>query len=205
MGVVINSVAPAVEKIVVDADVGGRAPVVVDHDRGRLVVRIDDRVVADGYIRNAAIDLNAIIMRRAGREQIVNIVVLNRRRAGDVDAVLDIVDIVANERPLTIDPARTVVAAADTVDLAILDNRSRYALRDLDDAEACRRDLAVDQRDVRGIYIDGPADVEPGDDCSGLGDNNVSRRSQRYARRNAGICRVRPSSCRSRCSQGISP
>lgn len=98
----IDRIAAADEPVVVDLNVGNRTEVVVDHHSGRLPMRIDDGVMGDGYVRNTAVDLNAIVVRFPRGPQIVDVVVPDRRAAIERDAVFDIEDIVSKKSAGTV-------------------------------------------------------------------------------------------------------
>ena len=112
---------------------------------------VDNRVVADDDIGNATIGSDAVIVRTAPvRLQVVNVVVLDKRvGAGQVYAVLDVMDVVAQECPLPADPAHAF--GAQSVDLAIFNHNTRRAGCDVDHGPAAVGDLAILQRHIVGI------------------------------------------------------
>ena len=133
LAVRIDGVSTANEQIVGDQNVGHGADVIVDHHRGGLGVVVDHGIVAHDGVGLTAIDLNPVVVRGAGGLEVVDIIALNDRATPrtDIDAVFDIVDIVAQEGADASDATGAFIVLSGAVDLTILDCDTGIAVLDL--------------------------------------------------------------------------
>ena len=120
----------------------------------------------------------------------MHVVVLDRARSRDIEAVLNVVNIVAQERASANNAVGAVRTAADIRDLAILDGRSGDAGLDPDARPIGGRDLAVLNGHVGHHHADGAFHVECIDHGAGRCDVNILRRGQRHAVRNTSAARI---------------
>ena len=96
---VVNGIATSSEQVVVHLDIRDRTEIIVDHYSRGLTVVVDDGVVANRDVGVAAIDLNAIIVRRTRRLEAVDVIVLNQPIVAlRGDTVFDVVDIAPENR-----------------------------------------------------------------------------------------------------------
>jgi hypothetical protein len=124
-------------------------------------VVVDDGVVPHYRICLATVDLNAVIVGRARRLEIVDIIALDQGAGAlsDIEAVFDVVDVVAQEAASAGYAAAALIVGANSVDLAVLYNDARTSRLDLDGGKAVRGNLAVLDRDVVGIDVNGALDI----------------------------------------------
>lgn len=159
----VDRIAAASEKIAFDDDVGDRAKLVVDHDSAGSAVRIDDRVLPDDRVRDAAIDLDTIVMWRPAGIEIVNKIVFDQIvPAGQDDAVFDVRDVVALERTLSHDSLVAIAIGTSTlaVDRAIPDDNSCPMRIDLDNGPSASRDAGHLDGHVIGVDDDAALNVQ---------------------------------------------
>ena len=126
----IDGVSAADQKVVIDVCIVDRPPIVAEHQRGRLIMLVDDSVVVDVDVGEVTVSLNSIEVRTRGPLQVMNEVVFDGCvAAANVDAVGSTMDIVVQERAL----ARESLATRSLViDVAILDDSATHALLDQD-------------------------------------------------------------------------
>src|SRR4051794_22792940 len=124
----------------------------------------------------------------------MDVVARDCRASLHINAVFDIIDIVAGECALAADAVRSVVIAPDAIDLAVLDDGSRHALLDLHDRKTRRSDFAVFDRHIGSVDIDRPTNVKPRDYRPRLSNDQVARWRKSYTCRYTCVCCVRPSS-----------
>ena len=98
---------------------------------------------------------------------VVDVVVLNDRGPGYIDAVLDVVDIVADKRTLAID-SDIAGGVAEAVDFAILDNRPRRSRGYVHHEIGAGGYLTILQRHIRGFDRNRSCNVEAGDYGTGF-------------------------------------
>lgn len=182
------------ELVVIDNNVVHRAKVVAD-EHTRRVAPIHC-VVFNIDVVETAIDLNAVVVPVCARRiiQIVNVVVFNNGVAAlNIDAVFSPVNIVGDERALATDTILALGAIAGTVDFAVLNRCAGYSCPDVNNCKIGTRDLAIDQRHIVGVDMDGAINIETTDHRTGRVDGQIAViRRERHASLNARIRCVRP-------------
>jgi hypothetical protein len=174
----IDGVAASHEAVVGNPDIGDRSKIVVDHDRRRLAPRIDNRVVGDNDIGDAAVDLDAIVVRRAGGFQVMDVVILNDGIVAiQRDAVLDMMDVVWEKCSSSPDAIRTLIARPYSINLTVTYHHAFQPWLDADNIKSGGAHTGLHQCYIRRVNVDCTLNIEIRNDRTRSGDNKITRGS----------------------------